>query len=82
MHDASYRCDGIIILNYSKKVRKHSVQQPQFLSSHHRVVLLWYTQIMAFIEVPVDNIMSRLQCSTFSALFRQKTCCGKNAEAA
>jgi hypothetical protein len=37
---------------------------------------------MAFIEVPVDTIMSRLQCSTFSALFRQKTYWGKNAEAA
>jgi hypothetical protein len=58
-------------------VKEHSVQQAEFLPSSHRVVLLSYTQIMALIEAPVDNIMSRLQCSTFRYYFVKKLAVAK-----
>jgi hypothetical protein len=44
------------IISYSKKVKEHSVQQAQFLSSNHCVVLSWRTQALAFIELQVDNV--------------------------
>jgi hypothetical protein len=46
-------------MNYSKKVKEHCVQQAQFLSSSHRVVLPWRTQPQIFIELPVDNVTSQ-----------------------
>jgi hypothetical protein len=48
-----------LIINYSKKVKEHCVQQAQFLSTNHRVVLPWCTQALAFIELPVDNVDSQ-----------------------
>jgi hypothetical protein len=47
-----------------------------FLPSNHRVVLLWSTQALAFIELPVDNGIS------FNLTILSKTCCGKIAETA
>jgi hypothetical protein len=48
-----------VFLNYTNKVKEHSVQQLQFLSSNHRVVLPWCTQALTFIELPMDNVNSR-----------------------
>jgi hypothetical protein len=42
-----------------KKVNEHSVQQPQFLLSSHRVVSPWCTQALAVTKLPVDNVYSR-----------------------
>jgi hypothetical protein len=42
-----------------KQVKEHSVQQAQFLSSNHHVVLPWCTQARAFIELLVDVVNSQ-----------------------
>jgi hypothetical protein len=68
-------------LNYSKKVKEHCVQEAQFLSSNHHVVLPWCAQALAFIELPVDNVKSRFQCFICSASFCQKLV-AKNAKVA
>jgi hypothetical protein len=41
-----------------KKVKERSIQQAQFLSSSHRV-LPWCSQALAFIELPVDSVISQ-----------------------
>jgi hypothetical protein len=46
-------------INYSKQVKEHCVHEAQFLSSNHRVVLLWCAQHLAFTELPVDNVNSQ-----------------------
>jgi hypothetical protein len=61
------------LINYSKKVKEHSAQQPQFLSC---------SQSLTFIELLVDNVNSRgFNVSLANDLFF-RTLCGKNAEAA
>jgi hypothetical protein len=45
--------------NYSKEVKEHCVQQAQFLSTNHHVVLSWCAQALAFIELTVDNVNSQ-----------------------
>jgi hypothetical protein len=51
-------CTIPTLLNYSRKVKEHFVQQPQFLLFNLRVVLPWCTQALAFIELSVDNVNS------------------------
>jgi hypothetical protein len=44
-------------VNYSQKVKEHYVQEAQFLSSNHHVVLPCC--VLAFIELPVGNVNSQ-----------------------
>jgi hypothetical protein len=48
-----------------KKVKERSVQQAQFLSSSHRVVLPWCAQALAAIEFTGENV----NCQTFNVSF-------------
>jgi hypothetical protein len=48
-----------VTLSILKENKEHFVQQAQFLLSNHRVVSPWCTQVLAFIELPMDNENSR-----------------------
>jgi hypothetical protein len=44
--------------------------------------LPWYTQTLAFIELPVDNVYSQASMFHLQCVILSETCWGKNAEAA
>jgi hypothetical protein len=62
-----------------KKVKEHTVQQAQFLSSNHRLVYPWCIHSLGFSELPVDNVNSQGINASLAVHHCKKFAVAKNA---